>query len=195
MNRANMRRFFSIVKQELGRKNWNQKRLAKETGYSPSTVSQYLGKSNVPEHFLEDVAKALNSRRLRLILKGTTSEGVYMDNVFICFPLNVDRLETECQELLKMISKVKELNQFQNVFSIARYKQSEKRLLKEMLKEMDDLKHCIDIVNIAADDIGLNPDEIRAENLSKYFDRGYISSEIQKDTYSPQVSVLKANAL
>lgn len=195
MDRTDMRKFFSIVREELARKKWTQKRLAKETDYSESTISQYLNKDYGPEHFLEAVAAALNSRRLRLILTGTTSNGVYMDKIPICFPLNVDRLETECQELIKKIREVKRLNQFQNAFNLNSYKQSEQKLLKEMLQEMDDIKHCIDIVNIAAEDIGLNPDEVSTDNLKKYLKRGYISAQIAKDTYSSQVSVLSINAL
>ncbi|MBM7623742.1 helix-turn-helix domain-containing protein [Sporohalobacter salinus] len=181
-----------LVKKELQRKGWSQKKLAQEMGYSESVVSQYLNGTKPPEEFYSLATQVLGSIRLKLVLKGDTTAPVYFEGVRLDLFFTMDKLEQECRETIEAIRKAK--GRLHNVQHKNDCTKEQSKAVYRVLEKGKDLNHCVEHMDIVGDDSGFDLEKRDRKCLRKYYDNKYLPTvidfdDIKKDTCSGKASV------
>lgn len=164
-----------ILRDELNRKDWSQKKLAVESGYSEPLVSNYLNGGKPPHHFFEEAAEALNSIRLKMLLQGDTTDKLYFDKINFDLFRVMMRVKDEAQELIEAIEAAEKVMHNPHEFDECNKRQIKK--LTDVLEQAKDVNHAVEHLDIAAADFGAEEclEERDKKAFMKYVNRGYMN--------------------
>jgi len=164
-----------VLEQEMERLDVNQAELAKKMHVSRSTICRRLKNPN--DNFFKNVAIALDSTRLKMLVFGDTTQSVFFDKALINDKSTLDRMEQEARELIDAIEKLKSKSGYHNARTIEDCDKELKQAYMKVAEQNKDVNHCSEHVDIALDDLGVDLERRDKNCVLKYLDKGYISAD------------------
>ena len=180
-------RAIKILKEEMDRKNIEQKDLAEAMHCSASTISRRM--KNPTEEFMQSAAKVIKSTRLDMIVFGDTTSNIYFDLARIEDKTTLDRMQQEAKELIDAIQELKENMNYHNVTDIEDCDKDLREGYMRVAEQNKDVNHCSEHLDIALDDIGVDLKQRDKNCIAKYLKRGYLSQKTKIDTNLKGVGV------